>query len=171
MPSVRRNGDTSRLVATRLRAVLSRFLEVTVVGIIAALALLVVVGVASRKAGYSLVWYDEVAAILLAWVTYYGAALAALHRAHLGLPNLVRRAPRPARLALRVFREGAIIGFFALAAWMGMDLLAVLGGTFLVSLPWLPAQIVYSAIPVGAVLFIVAELVVAVEDWQRSRAA
>ncbi|MDE0108020.1 MAG: TRAP transporter small permease subunit [Bryobacterales bacterium] len=158
-------------MAKRLRAVLSRFLEVTVVGIIAALALLVVVGVASRKAGYSLVWYDEVAAILLAWVTYYGAALAALHRAHLGLPNLVRRAPRPVRIALRVLREGAIIGFFALAASMGVDLLVVLGGTFLVSLPWLPAQVVYSAIPIGAVLFIVAELTVAVEDWQRSRAA
>ena len=58
---------------------LSRFLEVTVVGITAALALLVVVGVVSRKAGFSLVWYDEVAAILLAWLTYSGAALAVLH--------------------------------------------------------------------------------------------
>lgn len=171
MPSLRRNSDTSRLLAKRLRVALSRFLEVTVVGITVALALLVVVGVASRKAGYSLVWYDEVAAILLAWVTYYGAALAALHRAHLGLPNLVRRAPRPARLVLGVLREGAIIGFFALAAWMGVDLMAALGGTFLVSLPWLPAQIVYSAIPIGAVLFIVAELTVTVEDWQRGRAA
>lgn len=171
MPSLRRNSDTSRLLAKRLRVALSRFLEVTVVGITVALALLVVVGVASRKAGYSLVWYDEVAAILLAWVTYYGAALAALHRAHLGLPNLVRRAPRPARLVLGVLREGAIIGFFALAAWMGVDLMAALGGTFLVSLPWLPSQIVYSAIPIGAVLFIVAELTVTVEDWQRGRAA
>ena len=149
---------------------LSRFPS-TVVWITAALALLVVVGVVSRKAGFSLVWYDEVAAILLAWLTYYGAALAALHRAHLGLPNLVRRAPRSARLVLSVLREAAIIGFFALAAWMGLDLLAVLGGTFLVSLPWLPAQIVYSAIPVGAVFFIVAELTVVVEDWQRSRTA
>lgn len=150
---------------------MSRFLEVAVVGITAALALLVVAGVVSRKAGYSLVWYDEVAAILLAWLTYYGAALAALHRAHLGLPNLVQRAPRPARLVLGVLREAGIIGFFALAAWMGLDLLAVLGGTFLVSLPWLPAQIVYSAIPVGAVLFIVAELTIVVEDWQGSRHA
>ena len=150
---------------------LSRFLEVAVVGITASLALLVVAGVVSRKAGFSLVWYDEVAAILLAWLTYYGAALAALHRAHLGLPNLVQRAPRSARLVLGVLRETAIIGFFALAAWMGLDLLAVLGGTFLVSLPWLPAQIVYSAIPIGAVFFIVAELTVVVEDWQRSRPA
>ena len=158
-------------MTTRLRAVLGRFLETAVVGITSALAILVVVGVASRKAGYSLVWYDEVAAILLAWLTYYGAALAALHRAHLGLPNFVQRSPRRLRLALGVFREIAIVGFFSLAAWMGIELLSVLGGVFLVSLPWLPAAIVYSAIPVGAALFIVAEITVAVEGWKRDGVA
>lgn len=151
----------------RIRALLSRLLRVAVVGITASLALLVVVGVISRKAGYSLVWYDEVAAILLAWLTYYGAALAALHRAHLGFPNLVRRAPLRIRRGFAVLREVAIIGFFALAAWMGLELLAVLGGTFLVSLPWLPARVVYSAIPFGAALFIIAEITAAVEAWQQ----
>ena len=154
-------------MTTRLRAVLGRFLEAAVVGITASLAILVVVGVVSRKAGYSLVWYDEVAAILLAWLTFYGAALAALNRAHLGLPNLVQQAPRRLRLVLGISREIAIVGFFALAAWMGIELLSVLGGVFLVSLPWLPAAIVYSAIPVGAALFIVAEIIVAVEGWKR----
>ncbi len=158
-------------MTNRLRVALSRFLETTVVGITVALALLVVAGVVSRKVGFSLVWYDEVAAILLAWLTYYGAALAALHRAHLGLPNLVQRAPAPARRVLRLLRECAIIGFFALAAWMGIDLLSVLGGTFLVSLPWLPASIVYSAIPVGALLFIVAECLVAIEAWKQEQPA
>ena len=137
----------------------------------AALALLVVVGVVSRKAGYSLVWYDEVAAILLAWLTYYGAALAALHRAHLGFPNLVRRGTRRVRRVATVFREAAVVGFFVLVAWKGMELLANLGGTFLVSLPWLPAQVVYSAIPVGAILFVAAEIAAAVDEWEREGAA
>ncbi len=158
------------MATTRLRTFLSRFLEAAVLVITVALALLVVVGVLSRKVGHSLVWYDEVAAILLAWLTYYGAALAALSRAHLGLPNLVKRAPRRARRAFSVLREIAVIGFFGLAAWMGLELLAVLGGVFLVSLPWLPAGIVYSAIPVGAALFIVAELTVAIEEWNRGGA-
>lgn len=147
---------------------LGRVLEAAVIAITVALATLVIVGVASRKAGFSLVWYDEVAAILLAWLTYYGAALAALRRAHLGFPNLVRRAPLPTRRALVVFREIAIIGFFALTAWLGVGLMDAVGGTFLVSLPWLPAQIVYSAIPIGATLFIVAELTAAIEDWKGS---
>ena len=151
----------------RIRALLNRSLEIAVVGITASLALLVVAGVISRKAGYSLVWYDEVAAILLAWLTYYGAALAALNRAHIGFPNLVRHAPPRVRRGFKVLREFAIVGFFAIAAWMGVELLAVLGGTFLVSLPWLPARIVYSAIPVGATLFIVAEVTAAVEAWER----
>ena len=158
-------------MTSRLRTVLGRILEISAVGITAALALLVVAGVVSRKAGYSLVWYDEIAAILLAWLTYYGAALAALHRAHIGFPNLVQRAPRRVRRPLWILREVAIIGFFGLAAWMGLDLLAALGGTFLVSLPWLPAQVVYSAIPIGAVLFIGAELTAAVETWKRDTAA
>ena len=152
---------------SRLRAVLGRFLEAAVVGLTATLALLVLVGVVSRKAGYSLVWYDEVAAILLAWLTYYGAALAALRGAHLGFPNLVQRARGRARWMWLALREVAIVSFFGLAAWMGAKLLTVLGGTFLVSLPWLPAQVVYSAIPIGAVLFVVAELSAALETWRR----
>ena len=147
-------------------AFLGRALEIAVIVITVALATLVIVGVASRKAGFSLVWYDEVAAILLAWLTYYGAALAALRRAHLGFPNLVRRASLPTRRALVVFREIAIVGFFALTAWLGVGLMDAVGGTFLVSLPWLPAQVVYSAIPIGATLFIVAELTAAIEDWK-----
>ena len=42
----------------------------------AALAVEVIAGVVFRYSGYALVWYDEVATILLAWVTYYGSALA-----------------------------------------------------------------------------------------------
>lgn len=136
-------------------------------GLTATLALLVLVGVTSRKAGYSLVWYDEVATILLAWLTFYGAALAALRGAHLGFPNLVQRTRGRARWVWLALREVAIVSFFGLAAWMGAKLLTVLGGTFLVSLPWLPAQVVYSAIPIGAVLFIVAELSSALDTAQR----
>ena len=159
------------MASSRLRALLGRSLETAVVGITASLALLVVVGVISRKAGSSLVWYDEVAAILLAWLTYYGAALAALHRAHLGFPNLVRLAPRGARRVLTILREFVVVGFFALVAWKGLDLISVLGGTFLVSLPWLSARIVYSAIPIVAALFIAAEIAAAVEAWKRDELA
>ena len=142
----------------QLRDAVRRFLEAVVIAIVAALSILVVVAAVLRKIGYSLVWYDEVAAVLLAWLTFYGAALAALHRAHIGFPKLVERLDGRPRRALFLLRKALVIGFFALTAWMGMKMMTVLGGTFLVSLPWLPARVVYSAIPAGAVLFVLAEL-------------
>ncbi len=155
----------------RFRALLGRILETAVIGITVSLAALVVVGVISRKAGVSLVFYDEVAAILLAWLTFYGAALAALHGAHIGFPNLVERVSASKRQLLLCLREVVIVAFFGLVAWYGTKLLSVLGGTFLVSLPWIPAWIVYSAVPIGALLVIVAEICAAIDSWTQDEPA
>ncbi len=135
-----------------------RFLEGAVLVLLAALAIVVVVGVGFRKAGAALVWYDEVASILLAWLTYYGAALAALRRAHIGVPTLAQRLTGRARLAVVLVAESAIIGFFAAVAWAGWQVVRVLEGTTLVSLPSVPAALAQSVIPIGAVLFILAQL-------------
>ena len=121
------------------------------------LALVVVAGVVFRKAGAALVWYDEVASILLVWLTYYGACLAALARAHIGFPKLVEAAGPKLRVLLTVVREAVIVVFFLVVAWAGWRVLLVLEGTNLVSLPWVPTRLTQSVIPVGAVLFIAAE--------------
>lgn len=136
----------------------------------AALATLVVAGVAFRKAGASLVWYDEVAAILLAWLTYYGAALAALRRAHIGVPTVIRALRGRARLLVVVLAEVAVLGFFAVVGWSGYRVLVAIGGTSLVSLPGIPARVAQSVIPIGAALFIVAELL-SVRDALEDRRA
>jgi len=153
---------------------LQRALEAVVLALMLSLALIVVVGVAFRKLGASLVWYDEVASIVLAWLTYYGAALGALHRAHIRMPTLVDRAPRRARIAMIAVAEAAVLGFFVVLALAGVRVLSVLGGTTLVSLPWVPASVAQSVIPIGAVLFVVAELVtlpdVLRQAWSATRA-
>ena len=123
-----------------------------------ALALVVIAGVVFRKAGASLVWYDEVASILLVWLTYYGGSLAALDRAHIGFPRILESTTGLVRSVLIVVREAVVIGFFLMVAWTGWLVLRVLEGTYLVSLPWLPARFTQSVIPIGALLFIVAEL-------------
>ena len=87
-------------------------LEVVTVLLMGSLALVVVVGVGFRKAGAALVWYDEVASILLAWLTFYGAALAALKRAHIGFPKLVDGLSEPLRRAAIITSEIFVIGFF-----------------------------------------------------------
>ena len=124
----------------------------------AALAIVVVVGVVFRKSGASLIWYDEVASILLAWLTYYGAALAALHRAHIGMPTLVERMKGTTRTVVVLFGEVCTIAFFSVLAWAGIRVLSVLGGTTLVSLPSVPMSLAQSVIPIGAILFITAQL-------------
>jgi TRAP-type C4-dicarboxylate transport system permease small subunit len=135
-----------------------RFLEAAVLILMALLAGVVVVGVVFRKLGAALVWYDEIASILLAWLTYYGAALAALKRAHIGVPTAVQRLRGRWRLLAVALAETAVIGFFVVVAWAGWRVLRVLGGTTLVSLPWVPAILAQSVIPIAALLFIVAEL-------------
>ncbi len=154
---------------------LQRALEAVVLTLMLSLALVVVVGVAFRKLGASLVWYDEVASIVLAWLTYYGAALGALHRAHIRMPTLVDRAPRRARIAMVAVAEAAVLAFFVVLTLAGVRVLSVLGGTTLVSLPWVPASVAQSVIPIGAVLFIAAELVtlpdVVRQAWSAERAS
>jgi TRAP-type C4-dicarboxylate transport system permease small subunit len=140
------------------RHVLRRSLEAVVLVLMAALAVVVVVGVGFRKAGASLVWYDEVASILLAWLTYYGAAMAALHRAHIGMPTVVDRLRGPLRTTMVLAGEACTLTFFAVLTWAGVRVLSVLGGTTLVSLPSVPMWLAQSVIPVGGALFIVAEV-------------
>ena len=72
-----------------LRKGYERTLEWLVIVLMVVLAAEVSLGILFRGLGRSLVWYDEVASILLAWLTFYGSALAALKRAHIGFPGLV----------------------------------------------------------------------------------
>ena len=149
-----------------LRSRFQAALEVLLLTLITALALVVIVGVVFRKAGAALVWYDEVASVLLAWLTYYGASFAALKRAHIGFPKLVESVGPQTRRVLAVVREVIVIGFFALVAWAGIEVLQILQGINLTSLPSVPARLTQSVIPISAVLFIAAELLAFAESWR-----
>lgn len=142
----------------KLRTTFEQLLEAIVILLMAVLALEVTVGVVFRGAGHSLVWYDEVASVLLAWLTYYGAALAALKRAHIGFPGFVNSLALPWRLPAVLFAEICVLGFFALLAWVGYSVLDVLATDYLVSLPSVSVSYTQSVIPISAVLFIIAEL-------------
>lgn len=146
------------MVWSRLRAGFEKLLEAVIILLMAVLALEVTIGVVFRAAGHALVWYDEVASVLLAWLTYYGAALAALKRAHIGFPGFVNSLEPHWRLPAVVFGEACVLGFFALLAWVGYSVLEVLATDYLVSLPSISVNYTQSVIPISAVLFIIAEL-------------
>ncbi len=140
------------------RSLLEGFLIAVSLVLMAVLAIIVVSAVAFRYSGASFTWYDEVASIVLAWITYYGAALAAIRRAHLGFPNLVAMLPPVLRLVALVASETVVFVFFILLAKFGYEAILLLQGDALVSLPWVKVEVVMSVIPIGAVLFILAEL-------------
>jgi TRAP-type C4-dicarboxylate transport system permease small subunit len=145
-------------VLDELRRRYERLLEWIVIALMAVLFVEVTVGVLFRTFGTSLVWYDEVAAILLAWLTFYGSALAAAKRAHIGCPEVVAMLPPAGRVAARALAEALVIAFFVLLGWMGYVVLGVLETDHLVSLPSVPVSWVQSVVPISAALIVLAEL-------------
>ncbi|MPZ10421.1 MAG: TRAP transporter small permease subunit [Kiloniellaceae bacterium] len=148
------------------RRSLEWLLEWVTIALMVALTVVVTVGVCYRLAGQSLSWYDEVAAVQLSWITYYGAALAALKRRHIGFDTVLLALPEGLRKQGLVIAEVLVIGFFVLMAWAGFEVLEVLEGMRLVSLTWVPIQVTQSVIPIGALLFILCELISLPEYWR-----
>ena len=139
--------------------IFDRALEVIAAVMMTIVTLIIVAGFMFRWAGHSLVWYDEVASISLCWLTYYGGALAALRGAHIGFPGLVNAMPANWRVAATLFGSAVTIFFFGLLAYMGLQVVQILKGDTLVSIPAVSLQVTQSVIPITSALFVVAELV------------
>lgn len=145
----------------RLSRFLESLLEIILMLLMVGLTAIVVIAVIYRKLDASLSWYDEVASVVLAWITYYGGALAVIKRKHIGFDSVLLSVPMPVRYYLAIFAEFVFIAFFVLLAWAGWQVLMVLEGDTLVSLRWVPVQFTQSVIPIGAALFILCELLAA----------
>jgi TRAP-type C4-dicarboxylate transport system permease small subunit len=152
-----------------LRRVYDRILEVIAVALIVAVTVIVVMGFTYRWFGFSLVWYDEVASISLAWLTYYASALAASRGAHIGFSGFVNSLPTNLRVAATLLASAVTIGFFVLLAITGMQVVQVLAGTTLVSLPAVSEQVTQSVIPIASAMFVLAELLRLPETLEEAR--
>jgi TRAP-type C4-dicarboxylate transport system permease small subunit len=156
----RTDGAAEAPLAADLRRFRARYgllLEWVVGGLMVILAAEVTLGVVFRSSGHSLSWYDEVATVLLAWLTFYGSALASVKRAHIGCPEIVDQMGWPLRRAFNIFAQVLVIVFFLLLGWVGAMILPILHTDALVSLPWVPMSVVQSVIPISAALIIIAE--------------
>ena len=143
------------MTLARIRSAYEKFLEAIVIVLMSAMAIEVTIGICYRAFGHSLSWYDEVAVILLAWLTFYGSALAALKRAHIGFPGLVKSMPPPRRVVFVIIGKIIVIGFLALLGWIGYSILAT---DYLISFPSVSVAWTQSVIPISCVMFIIAEL-------------
>ena len=95
---------------------------------------------------------------LLAWLTFYGAALASVRRAHIGCPELVEALSWRARRLLSIVAQIIVIAFFVLLGSVGASILPILATDSMVSLSWVPMSVVQSVIPISAALIVVAEI-------------
>ncbi len=152
----------------RAAAVLHRLLEAITVALLLSLAAVVVAAVVARYVfNASFHWYDEVASVMLAWLTYYGAALAALRRSHLGFSGLVLGLPRGARVIVFFAAEAVVYAVFLSIAYAGWYVLRVMAGETLVSLDWVPLQFTQSVVPIGCLLFVLAQILSTPEALRR----
>ncbi|MCR9086049.1 MAG: TRAP transporter small permease subunit [Rhodobacteraceae bacterium] len=151
-----------------IAAILQRVLEWFIIFLMVVLTIVVIVAVMFRLGGSSLSWYDEIAAIILAWITYYGAALAALKRRHIGFDTVLLSLPVRTRMIGVAFAEAVTIGFFLLLTWAGWKVLLVLQGMSLVSITWMPVQVTQSVIPIGAMLFVICQLLSLPDYWRKT---
>ncbi|WP_299483827.1 TRAP transporter small permease subunit [uncultured Roseibium sp.] len=150
----------------RIVTILGKVLEWITISLMVLLTIVVISAVIARLSGQSFSWYDEVAAIMLAWITYYGSALAALHRRHIGFDTVLLAMPVKARLAALLAGEAIVLIFFVLMARAGLQVLEVLEGDTLISLTWVPVQFTQSIIPIGAILFILCQLLSLPNYWK-----
>lgn len=154
-----------------VKAGYQKLLEIIVFLNVMALSLVVIVGFMSRLLGSPFSWYDEVASVGLAWLTYYGAALAAAKGAHITCPSIINMAPPRIRLPIALLAEAITIAFFVLLGYTGWQVVVILEGSTLVSLTSIPLQLTQSVIPIGAALFIIAELLRLPEVIESARGA
>ena len=151
-------ASSSRNSIARFRDRYGRLLEWIVGALMVILAVEVTLGVIFRSIGHSLIWYDEIASVLLAWLTFYGSALASVKRAHISCPEVVDQMPWPARRVVNIFAQLMVIAFFLLLGGVGLWILPILATDALVSLPSIPMSVVQSVIPISAALIIIAEV-------------
>ncbi|MFN3615711.1 MAG: TRAP transporter small permease [Rubrimonas sp.] len=145
--------------------ILDLILQAITLALLLALAAVVLLGVAYRYSGASLIWYDELASIMLAWLTFTGAALAALRNGHLNFAALQLALPRPTRMVLFIAVELIFVACFSIVAWAGWALLEFFGDERLTTLRFMPRAVAQGVLPVCAALTIVARLLTLPQRW------
>jgi len=133
-----------------------RALERLVMMMVAVLTLTVLWGVFTRFVlGKQAAYTDELARVLLVWVSMIGAALAFGEKAHLGVDFFVNKLHPEARKTLSIIVQLVVMVLAVLVFVVGGWGLA-LGqmGQQLPTMPWMSRGMVYFAIPLGGVFML-----------------
>ena len=155
----------------QLKACSLRLLNGILVGAVALLVLDVLLGVASRYLwGAQVKWTEELATILLIWVSFLGAAAAFEARAHLGIDFLTERFP-PSRRKTELAAHLCTIGFVVIAFLLGGSILVRQALVHRNILPALQISdvVMYLPLPVSGVFILIYEVANLTADWRRNK--
>jgi TRAP-type C4-dicarboxylate transport system permease small subunit len=134
-----------------------------------ALAVVVLLQVISRYVLRSpMDWTADGATILMIWVSFLGAAVAGLHRAHFALDFIVDALPQPIALIVRAVANLLTVVILCALAWLGLRFALLSMGTWYASVA-LPKAVAAAAIPVSAVLMIPGYLIDGLAGLRRAR--
>jgi TRAP-type C4-dicarboxylate transport system permease small subunit len=133
-----------------------KVLETILIVFVIGLTLAVLWGVFTRFCmGHQASFTDELARILLVWVSMIGAALAFGLKAHLGVDFFINKLLPNARKALSVVVQLVTIVLTVVIFLVGGVSLALAQmGQQLPTMPWLSRGMVYAAIPVAGVFIL-----------------
>ena len=122
--------------------------------VLGALVVVVLLQVISRYVLRSpMDWTADGATILMIWVSFLGAAVAGLHRAHFALEFVADAFPPGLDRLTRAVANLLVVAVLGALTWLGLRFAWVNMGTWYASVP-LPKAAAAAAIPVSALLMI-----------------
>jgi len=102
----------------RIKRLGGRALDWLLVCLLAVMVVLVFGNVVLRYGFNSgLVFSEEVSRFIFMWLTFFGALLAMMHRAHLGMNSVIAAVPIAVRRVMRFVSDVTMLGCCLLLAW------------------------------------------------------
>lgn len=142
--------------------------EALVIGLTAAMAVLVIANVIARYAfNHSFIWAEELSRYMMVWVAFLGSGLVLRIGAHIAVEVFQDLLPRRAAQALRLLVVGVLAAALVAMGWLGVQYVAFAWGQETPALGW-NFGAVYLAIPLGALLMAV-HLALVAPDYVRDR--
>ncbi|MCG8615778.1 MAG: TRAP transporter small permease [Desulfobacterales bacterium] len=103
---------------------------------------------------HSLFWSEELARLILVWLTFLGATVAYYHRAHPGVDGLYRRLPPVWQKGAALLTHGAGLALFSVMIFSGVQFAWFVRLQITPALN-LPKWVLMAVVPVAGVIFVV----------------
>ena len=138
----------------RISNIINRITEVILVGVLAAMAIVVFLQVIFRYVlNFPLFWTEELARYCLVWASLLGSAVAVKRGQHIAVTIFVGRLPPALGRSLKIIALISVAVILAIILWGGIQLVAITRAQISPALR-VSMSVPYLAVPVGAALML-----------------